>query len=840
MPKRGGRKNHPKKGKGEGGAGAKFGRIRSNKNKKKAGKGPSKNYGTTTFKNIDVPELMDLEGNVYIPEIGETVTRSSMRNLSRRPGRHHLYEEVGYTDNHIEDTLRQPLRNRPIEFVKAKQVYDPSAELFKKLGKTESGMPKIHQDLLDSMSSPPPVGSGIPESPNVDALSEDSEDDAMENRGTNFASSHTSLDSDLLNRLEDVSNEEEDMEEDDAEEAEEEAEESEEEEDAEKDTEYTEDVEEKEKEGEEDRVSKIKGPENDDEESEINREAKRGEINEIENIDNKMEDIGPLVESMEESFVIDNTGDDIISKEYNTTKPITSLLIQNNNESRENNEISEGGVDYDPVLNIGKVSLQTKRDGNGQSTTELISVNQLNKVSKKGFVDEITPRNSGKDSYHSDDDFAGYKDYIAQVMRDGKHDIDTDEYESDTNFDHMASSSEADSEEEHENGEDTDRKPSEIEYGFLPEDYEFDVSQISISNVRFGIKNQFYTKCLELTGSDDQSMWIDEDDITEYVLLKGVKDHRLKSFFSFITKGLVDDDPFEVPNYSDVYISETSEEEEDLDNGEEENLEQMIAFTKSQQQSFMDLDIPQTETLKTRGKGRKKQLDLERMQLDVDIRESLQDQYQVHRQAKRNKKERREEAVFEEALRKHDLLIKYPYSLHIKDISAEFETFLHDSSRDSMNFPPLDPHGNKTIVKLSNFYNMKSLKCGGGLKLFIKVSKNRKTFHYLPRYDQIGNVLRQRPIFNRTDQKRPKDEITRTDGNFKKDRSRGRGKANVNAIREGDIVGASAPEIDSNNIGRKLLEKLGWTKGEGLGAHGNKGISEPVVAKIKKSKTGLK
>lgn len=93
--------------------------------------GSSKNHGTPRSTNIDIPELMDLDDNVYIPEIDTKVSQSSMKNLSRRPGRRHLYEEVGYTDKHIEDTLRQPLRNRPIEFVKAKQVYDPSADLFK-------------------------------------------------------------------------------------------------------------------------------------------------------------------------------------------------------------------------------------------------------------------------------------------------------------------------------------------------------------------------------------------------------------------------------------------------------------------------------------------------------------------------------------------------------------------------------------------------------------------------------------------------------------------------------------------------------------------------------------
>lgn len=57
---------------------------------------------------------------------------------------------------------------------------------------------------------------------------------------------------------------------------------------------------------------------------------------------------------------------------------------------------------------------------------------------------------------------------------------------------------------------------------------------------------------------------------------------------------------------------------------------------------------------------------------------------------------------------------------------------------------------------------------------------------------------------------------------------------------EGEYVGKDAPEIGQENVGRRMLEKLGWVDGEGLGAQGNKGISEPVMAKVKKNKSGLR
>lgn len=36
-----------------------------------------------------------------------------------------------------------------------------------------------------------------------------------------------------------------------------------------------------------------------------------------------------------------------------------------------------------------------------------------------------------------------------------------------------------------------------------------------------------------------------------------------------------------------------------------------------------------------------------------------------------------------------------------------------------------------------------------------------------------------------------------------------------------------------------MLEKLGWIQGQGLGVDGNKGINEPILAKVKTSKLVL-
>jgi hypothetical protein len=59
------------------------------------------------------------------------------------------------------------------------------------------------------------------------------------------------------------------------------------------------------------------------------------------------------------------------------------------------------------------------------------------------------------------------------------------------------------------------------------------------------------------------------------------------------------------------------------------------------------------------------------------------------------------------------------------------------------------------------------------------------------------------------------------------------------SYRDGEIVGAAAPELGAENRGRNMLEKMGWSKGTALGTTDNKGILLPVSQTMKRNKAGL-
>lgn len=672
-----------------------------------------------------MPELMDLNESVYVPERGSEHPRASMKSLSRRPNRH-MMDEARYTDRNIENTMKQPLRRRPIEFIKAQQPYDPSKDLIEKLRNLAKTDPLVGDMALLRVEEEMSSSHDIEDTEKKD-LEENTE---IENENLGKLEPERDL-AELPKNLqgqkevdsgtdigdEGDAGEQMDVEEKEATPAEAEKNLHENQEGEEEDGDDDEEDEEGNEEDEED------GDDDEDEEEEGNDELVQDE-----------DDMEADGDEDGLAFVIDNEGDSQLHD--SRTKVATSKVIQQRREQQQarpdqtpETKLKPETVpelEHDPYFSVGKVMLRTTVNDDGTVETSLPS-----KRSIKG-IQELEGSYFEEESEDTDEE-AAFEDYMSQLMMTNSVDSDDD-----------------------------------------------------------------------LQSSSNE----DEDDINNKTDDEGA--------FS-------------------QYQSDDYDEDTPL-NSDEEGLEEILSFARNHQKSFAELNMPPTQTMKKKGKGKNLRLDIDD-EIEMELRQSLMEQFQYQRQSRRDKKLRKKEQKQKEALVDNDLYIKYDYMLHIKEIKQEFETFLHDPSREAMSFPPLDGHGNKTLSKLAKAYNMKCTRCGGnGLHMYMKVSKTRKTFHYLPDYNQINSTLRQRPVFKRADVKtRPKEVIDETDG--KKGR---RGPKNDAYVKEGDIVGGAAPEIGASNIGRQLLEKLGWVKGEGLGAHGNKGISEPLLATVKKSKTGLK
>ncbi|KGU21900.1 protein SQS1 [Candida albicans P57055] len=695
MPKRGNRRRRG----GTGGGGR---RTPSGANR---GRHPSRGNKNRSPRTItQYGDLMD-DDNIFIPKTMSEVAS----NMGRRKYGG-MFEEIEYTESHQEDLMSRQLRNRPVEFVKAKEVYDPNVILYKlaKLNNKDDGIDiavqSISLDDSENESSNNKVG--------ISSFSEESEE--IEESGDEY---------------EDEQDDEDDW-----------------------------------------------------DEEELHNEI----TTKLEALEEAMNNVSSDTESEQSVSHIEEEQDEKV--ESHIPEPDLSA------------EVDEPLQEIDESESRNQVKSEVGTNTNTQDIETLDIIIDLPSNKVESHSSHSLPQKSKTPSSPDDDD-------------DDNNNNSTPE--------------------------------SEPEYGYLEEDYEFDVSKIEVSNVRFGIENQYHIKCMELTGSIDEYIWIDENDVIEYVLDNGVKEHRLNKFLSFITKGMIDEqEPEPEP---EVYISDSNseeeEEEEDDYNSEQDdypydsddNLEDLIAYSKTSTQGL----IPFEDRDFSNNIPSKKRQTFDHLDFDDDgeLQDSLIRQLNNYKANKKLKKHKWEQQKLEESILHHDMLIKYPVSLHIKDIKSEFDQLLKDESRQSMSFPTLDTHGHKTIKNLADCYHMSVIKSGKqGIRKYLKIVKNKATFKYYPNYERIDRILRGRPIFHRIDQKPQHKKGEKS----KSKSSRGDASSSRARFKEGDIVGAEAPEIGSSNLGRQMLEKLGWIQGQGLGVDGNKGINEPILAKVKTSKTGIK
>ncbi|KAK0714283.1 hypothetical protein B0T21DRAFT_318862 [Apiosordaria backusii] len=229
---------------------------------------------------------------------------------------------------------------------------------------------------------------------------------------------------------------------------------------------------------------------------------------------------------------------------------------------------------------------------------------------------------------------------------------------------------------------------------------------------------------------------------------------------------------------------------------------------------------------------------------DSEIEAKLRLDWSRDRERKKERKLARESLRAQGLLDKNaspdDLRVKYPVGFKLDDFKTELVAFLI-SSDERLEFPPLDKHGRMVLHQLASKFNVKSQSTGKGITRRPVLYRSKRTLTFKPH--QIAEAMRQvdgaarrvgRKYFPRADVVGPRSDTPR-------EGIGGAARMGVKALilREGEVVGASAPELGQENKGRAMLEKMGWSKGMALGTLENKGILEPVAQVVKKSKAGL-
>ena len=229
---------------------------------------------------------------------------------------------------------------------------------------------------------------------------------------------------------------------------------------------------------------------------------------------------------------------------------------------------------------------------------------------------------------------------------------------------------------------------------------------------------------------------------------------------------------------------------------------------------------------------------------DPSLRKHLTEAWRKTRDSQASKKKEREELRKEGKLTKEykqhgtiPLESKYPTSMTIHDIVREMETFVKNTGKNSLPFPPMVKKYRAVISDLSRAYYLTTNSVGKKKDKQVVCSKTSKTVFAHRDVDLIDFITKSFSF---------KKFVVSTDPNVG---DKEKAKAQKRALRavkggssrqfqEGEEVGANADMIDAGNIGRQMLQKLGWSEGMTLG-HTNSGIAVPISMKIKNTKYGV-
>lgn len=161
-------------------------------------------------------------------------------------------------------------------------------------------------------------------------------------------------------------------------------------------------------------------------------------------------------------------------------------------------------------------------------------------------------------------------------------------------------------------------------------------------------------------------------------------------------------------------------------------------------------------------------------------------------------------------------------------------------TRFRIQFPPMDKQGRMLVHEIANKFNIKTQSTGKGDQRRPVLYRTQRTV----KYNKSQWNMAEKDVANAALKVTRKIHYFRPGGSGSSRGGRpsgGGGRSSHSAVsyREGEIVGASIPELGQDNKGRAMLEKMGWAKGMGLGTLENKGILEPVAQVVKTSKAGL-
>ncbi|KAL8719862.1 MAG: hypothetical protein Q9225_003187 [Loekoesia sp. 1 TL-2023] len=257
----------------------------------------------------------------------------------------------------------------------------------------------------------------------------------------------------------------------------------------------------------------------------------------------------------------------------------------------------------------------------------------------------------------------------------------------------------------------------------------------------------------------------------------------------------------------------------------------MLELDSYGEYDIMDHDRP---SLRRTPKGRHRASAFELS--DVELETSLLLAWEKDRSKKKIRKKEREELRAQGLLSGQDhtnLKVKYREGMSFGEVKNELIEFMV-SVRQSLALPPMANKDRRVVHEMAHVLRLKSKSSGAGKARFPVLYKTGRTGNFdETEVRNLESLFNSQRFFPRKDVKGQR-KLAAT----RRDRGNAGNTAGV-SYRDGEVVGAAAPEIGIENRGRAMLEKMGWSKGTALGALNNKGMLQPVIHTVKTTKAGL-
>ena len=173
----------------------------------------------------------------------------------------------------------------------------------------------------------------------------------------------------------------------------------------------------------------------------------------------------------------------------------------------------------------------------------------------------------------------------------------------------------------------------------------------------------------------------------------------------------------------------------------------------------------------------------------------------------------------------------------MEDIVEELREFLMGDMQ-TLSLPPMEAHRRATVHQAATTFNLTSRSRGDGADRFTVLSKTMRTRNYTD--DEFDKQIQKKGF-----QKRLRGALHTQGGGggraprFSTVKHGARGARPQLGYKDGETVGADAPELGPENKGHALMMKMGWSKGTALGLGDNKGILQPIPHIVKTNKAGL-